>query len=433
MSQHIRSSVELRLAQSAALRPNSTLSITQLQSYYPCLDEDLARFNNARPFAGACQQTMNIAANKALLDDYWIDCCLELAARGAGDVAPNPMVGCVIVREQRALSCGWHQRYGMPHAEINALQAVEIDYRGATLYVNLEPCSSYGKTPPCVEAIIKAGIKRVVCCELDSCLKNKGHGFIALQQAGVVVEVGIKKTQAQHLNCIFHRQQQLKKPQARPYVMAKWAMSLDGKMVTAEGDSASLSHDQAWRHTQYLRQSVAAVMIGGETARQDNPALNWRLADPHDNALSQHYSPLPIIVSGRGRLNWSAYLLRKNPCFPSLVVVGDQLSHDVLDRINARGHHCLVMPSIAGKVNLADLLHYLYEVGLCSVLLEGGRMLMNQFFQQQLVDHCETYIAPYIIGQNMQRLHVACHWQRPCAIDTHLISSGLHTIAHDQA
>src|SRR5262245_56892479 len=217
-------------------------------------------------------------------DSHWMLRALDLARRGQGFVEPNPMVGCVIVRDGQVVGEGWHQRFGGEHAEIEALVAAGKQAAGGTRYVTLEPCCHYGKTPPCTEAIIPAGIKRVVAAMRDPYPKVAGGGVRQLEGAGIAVEVGLHEAEARELNAPY-----LKLLQAgRPWVIAKWAMTLDGKIATRSGYSQWISSDASRAIAHELRGRVDAILIGRRTAQIDDPLLTARLSS----------SPLPLGEGG---------------------------------------------------------------------------------------------------------------------------------------
>src|SRR5262249_36407913 len=192
------------------------------------------------------------------VDEKWMQRALELAERGRGYVEPNPLVGAVLVRDGLLLGEGWHERYGEAHAEVNALAAAGVMARGATLYVTLEPCCHYGKTPPCTDAILRAGVKRVVAAMEDPFTQVAGQGAARLRAAGVPVEVGVCEAEARRLNAPYLKLLRT----GRPYVHAKWAMTLDGKIATRTGDSKWISNEASRRIVHELRGRMDAIIVG---------------------------------------------------------------------------------------------------------------------------------------------------------------------------
>src|SRR3954451_2333572 len=223
-------------------------------------------------------------------DRDWMRQALQLAERGRGVVEPNPLVGAVVVRGGVAVGEGWHQRFGGPHAEVHALAAAGDAARGATLYVTLEPCCHYGKTPPCTDAVLRAGIARVVAAMTDPFPQVAGQGVAILRAAGVDVETGTGEAEARRLNAPYLTLL----GKGRPYVHAKWAMTLDGKIATAAGDSKWISGDASRRLVHDLRGRMDAIIVGAGTVRADDPLLTARPPEPR--------TPARIVLSTSGRL-----------------------------------------------------------------------------------------------------------------------------------
>ncbi len=364
----------------------------------------------------AWQQSFPKHATPQIADAFWMGCALQLAARGAGLVAPNPMVGCVIVKNQQILASGWHQAFGYAHAEINALSSLSDRRlaRGATVYVSLEPCVHTGKTPPCVQALIGAGVTRVVFAEFDSNPRCMRQAQSILQAAGIAVTVGVKQHAAWRLNHSYHWHHRAGSQAERPFVTAKWAMSLDGRMITQPSDARQISGGAAWQRTQWLRRNVDAVLLGVNTVRVDNPRLNWRnfsmeskhgesaaiCSEPLDNAmrlLQKHYTPRAIILDGHGCIPSDSYLIRPHASNPSLILTTQHASHDYLKMLQARGHDYLILPSKQQRINMHQVLIAVRDYGVRSLLVEGGRHVLRQFFAAQAIDCYETFIAPCII------------------------------------
>src|SRR6266566_3686691 len=223
-------------------------------------------------------------------DEFWMRWALELAERGRGYVEPNPLVGAVLVRDGRVVGEGWHRRHGEAHAEVNALAEAGAAARGATLYVTLEPCCHHGKTPPCTDAVLRAGIRRVVAAMADPFPRVAGQGTALLQAAAVAVEVGLGEAEARRLNAPYLKLLTT----GRPYVHAKWAMTLDGKIATRTGDSKWISGEMSRRHTHELRGRMDAIIVGIGTVLADNPILTVRPPGPR--------VPIRIVLDSRGRL-----------------------------------------------------------------------------------------------------------------------------------
>src|SRR5437667_85701 len=231
-------------------------------------------------------------------DEHWMRRALDLAERGRGYVEPNPLVGAVVVRAEQVVGEGWHQRYGEAHAEVNALAAAGEAARGATLYVTLEPCCHHGKTPPCTDAVLRAGIRRVVAAMLDPFPEVAGRGAALLRAAGLTVDFGPGEAEARRQNAPYLKLLAT----GRSYVHAKWAMSLDGKIATATGDSKWISGEASRRRVHELRGCMDAIVIGGGTARADDPLLTVRPPGPR--------TPARIVLSSTGALSPESRLVK---------------------------------------------------------------------------------------------------------------------------
>ncbi|MGB2753802.1 MAG: bifunctional diaminohydroxyphosphoribosylaminopyrimidine deaminase/5-amino-6-(5-phosphoribosylamino)uracil reductase RibD, partial [Phycisphaerae bacterium] len=221
-------------------------------------------------------------------DERFMRRALDLAPGGLGRVAPNPMVGAVVVQGDRVVGEGFHARFGGPHAEVVALAQAGTEARGAELFVTLEPCCHRGKTPPCTDAILAAGVRRVVAAVGDPFPEARGRGFAILKQAGLEVEVGVLETEARRLNAAYFKRQAT----GLPLVIAKWAMTLDGRLATASGESRWISSEAARRRVHELRRIVDAVLVGARTARIDEPRLTVRHVEP----LAERGQPARVIL-----------------------------------------------------------------------------------------------------------------------------------------
>ncbi len=297
---------------------------------------------------------------------------LQLAEKGRYTCSPNPMVGCVISHDGEIVGEGWHHRAGEAHAEINALRQAGVAANGATAYINLEPCCHYGRTPPCVDALIKAKIKHVVIGCLDSHAKVAGKGIKALQEAGITVTTGIAEGESRALNRIFFHAIS----QQKPYIIAKYAMSIDGKLATHTGDSKWLTGVDARRHVHQWRHRVDAILIGGGTVLQDDPQLTVRLPDLDIPAIEQ---PLRIILDGERILPTTAKIF--SPQLPNKTLLASE-----------------VLQTQQKPHNLKRLLSKLYQRDINSLIVEGGAQTLTQFFDDDLVDEIHCYIAPKLVG-----------------------------------
>lgn len=323
---------------------------------------------------------------------------LALAAKGRFFVSPNPMVGCVVVKGDSLLAEGWHQQYGGPHAEVAALVAAGKAARGATLYINLEPCCHYGKTPPCVNTLIAAEIKKIYVACLDPNPLVAGKGVAALQQAGIEVEVGLCAEEAQTLNKIFFHYMK----QQRPFVIAKWAMSLDGKTISHADDATKISGSNSLTDTHYTRTAVDAILVGANTVLADDPALTTRLT-----AFTEARQPIRIILTTQGGLPVTAKIF--DPTLPGKTWIATTEAADRAwcDTMRARGIEVLVLPQNRHqKVSSPDLLAVLGERGISSLLVEGGMTVHHDFFRENLVDEVQVYVAPVVIADLPQKIRL---------------------------
>jgi diaminohydroxyphosphoribosylaminopyrimidine deaminase/5-amino-6-(5-phosphoribosylamino)uracil reductase len=325
-------------------------------------------------------------------DTQWMKRALELAERGRGHVEPNPLVGAVIVRDGQLVGEGWHERYGQGHAEINALKHAGTAAPGATLYVTLEPCCHHGKTPPCTDAIIAAGLRRVVAALKDPFPQVSGQGLSMLQAAGLDVGLGLLASEAYRQNAPYFKLLSHK----RPYVHAKWAMTLDGKIATRTGDSKWISNEASRRRVHELRGRMDAIIIGIGTALADDPLLTARPPGPR--------TATRIVLDSQGRLPLSSQLVQTARQIPTMVV--GQTSHPSLAPLTAAGCEILTLPGTTRP----DVLTLLDELGrrhMTNVLVEGGAEMLGSFFDADVVDEVHVFIAPRIAGGRDGRTAIA--------------------------
>jgi diaminohydroxyphosphoribosylaminopyrimidine deaminase/5-amino-6-(5-phosphoribosylamino)uracil reductase len=319
-------------------------------------------------------------------DERFMQHALALARRGLGKTSPNPAVGAVLVRKGRILSEGWHKRAGGPHAEVFALRGSK-NSRGATLYVTLEPCSTWGRTPPCTDAIIAAGVKRVVVAARDPNPKHNGRGIRILRRAGIRVESGLLAEEATRLNEAFNKWITT----GMPFVIAKAAMSLDGKIATRTGDSKWITSDAARHEGHKLRAAVDAVMVGANTVIHDNPQLTVR----HGLRGKQ---PWRIVVDGRGRAPLNANLFTDTHRRRTIALTTTLSPTRWRKRLEALGVDVLTVKQGGGRVDLRDGLKALGKRDITSVLVEGGGELLGSLFDARLVDKVTLFYAPIVIG-----------------------------------
>jgi len=314
---------------------------------------------------------------------------LAVAAGGIGFVSPNPLVGCVIVKNGRIVGEGYHERYGEPHAEVNALRAAGTAARGATLYVTLEPCCHTGKTPPCVEAVLQAGIGRVVIALGDPNPKVAGGGLARLRAAGVAVTLGICESEARRLNETFLHYIRTQ----RPFVTLKCAITLDGKIATRTGASRWITGGPAREQVHRMRHAADALLIGSGTALQDDPQLTTRL--PGGGGVN----PLRIVVDSMLHLPVSSQLAVATADCRTLVATSERAPVDKQRLLEDQGVEILRLPSYAdGRVDIEALLAALGARGVADLLVEGGATLGATLLQRRLVDKIVAFVAPKIIG-----------------------------------
>ncbi|MFT5469207.1 MAG: diaminohydroxyphosphoribosylaminopyrimidine deaminase [Verrucomicrobiales bacterium] len=327
------------------------------------------------------------------LDAYWMKLALEEARLGLGATSPNPPVGAVIVKDGLFLAKGHHERAGEPHAEVMAIRASAAagsDPRGATIYVTLEPCSTTGRTPPCVEAIREAGISRVVIGAVDPNPDHAGRGIEILREAGIEAESGVLEAECANLIRFFAKHIQT----GRPYVIAKTGMTLDGRITPPEGGSQWITSEESRMDVQRLRSEVDAILIGGETLRRDNPRLTLR----GEFAGRSRPQPLRIVVTQNGQLPKESLVFTDEHLDRTRVfhVEHPEAEFAEIPTIEPRNAEIITNPAR----DLDHVLLQLGESGVTSVLLECGGRLMGHAFEQQIVDEIQFYVAPLIGGGN---------------------------------
>lgn len=313
---------------------------------------------------------------------------LELAAQATGWTSPNPLVGAVIVRDDQIVGEGYHHRPGAPHAEIEALRAAGEAAQDATMYVTLEPCNHHGRTPPCTEAIIAAGITQVFYAVKDP-NPIAGGGHQRLVNAGLTVECYLCEDQARHLNRFFFHYVTT----GCPYVIAKFAASLDGKIATRTGHSQWITSPEARAKSHTLRQMCDAILVGANTILADNPQLTTRLPQ----ATVSH--PLRIVLDSRGRVSSSARLFEPTLPGKTLVVTTEAVAPEHLETLEKLNVEIWMLPATAtGQVDLTSLLAELGQRNILSLVVEGGGQVLGSFFDSGLVNEVWAFLAPLIIG-----------------------------------
>lgn len=312
---------------------------------------------------------------------------LALAAKGLGRVAPNPMVGCVIVRGGHVIAEGWHKRFGGAHAEIEALKKLKrATARGATMYVTLEPCHHFGKTPPCVDAVIAFGIKRIVIAMRDPNPLTRGKSIRKMRAAGIAVSVGICGREAGELNRFFIKHVTT----GVPYVIVKVAQSHDGKIAAAPGMRTQITGLAASRYVQNLRRSVTAIMVGRGTVRIDDPLLNVR--------RKKMPQPIRVVLDTQLRINSQAEIFR-SPGGRVILVCGPNSSPRRVRELEVAGATVLSVALQKGRVDLRSALKKMGAIGISSVLVEGGAAVFTSFARAHLADEWHVITAPHDIGK----------------------------------
>ncbi len=315
------------------------------------------------------------------IDPHYMQRCLELAQRAIGRTAPNPMVGCVIVKHGEIIGEGFHPKAGEPHAEIFALRAAGEKAQGATLYVNLEPCNHHGRTPPCSEAVIAAGVARVVVGMVDPNPQVSGSGIAKIRAHGISVTVGVEETACQTLNEAFVHRILYK----RPFGILKYAMTLDGKIATTTGHSAWITRPESRHWVHRLRSQCDAIVIGGNTVRKDNPHLTTHSVSDHN--------PLRVILSRSLDLPTVAHLWNTTQV-QTLVYTEGNPNPGVQAAIESQGVTVISLNQLTPDAAMADL----YDRGLSQVLWECGGILAAAALRDQAVQKIYAFIAPKIIG-----------------------------------
>jgi len=326
-----------------------------------------------------------LADQFTISDQQWMAAALKLAELGQGHVEPNPMVGCLLVKNEVEVGRGYHQHFGGPHAEVLALRSCESP-SGSTAYVTLEPCCHYGKTPPCVNALIQAKVQRVVVAMLDPFGEVNGRGVKQLRDSGVVVEIGLMESEAHELNRPYIKRIET----GMPWVIAKWAMSLDGKIATATGDSQWISNDQSREMVHELRGRMDAIMVGINTVLVDDPRLTARPAGPR--------TATRIVLDSRAQLPLTSKLVQSLEQAPVLVAVSKNANPSRCQALRNAG--CEVWQSdVADPAEgLVRLLKYLGSRTMTNVWVEGGARLFGHLNDLRLIDEVHCFIAPGLIG-----------------------------------
>lgn len=319
-------------------------------------------------------------------DEKYMRLAMQLAGNAIGRTSPNPLVGAVIVKDNRVVGCGWHRKAGTPHAEVHALNQAGELAQDADVYVTLEPCAHYGKTPPCAKALVEAKVKNVYGGLLDVNPKVAGKGFKILEDAGIHVEYGFLQDELRKQNEVFFKWIEHKKP----FIVLKAAMTLDGKIATATGQSKWITNETSRAYGYKLRDIYDGIMVGINTVIEDNPMLTARV-DGGKN-------PIRIVVDSSLKIDINANVVQDKSA-KTIVATTDKADKDKILKLQAQDVDVIVVDKDKNdKVDIEKLLDILGQQNICSILVEGGATLSGSFVAKKLVDKVYFFIAPKIIG-----------------------------------
>lgn len=328
-------------------------------------------------------------------DEKYMRLAMQLAGNAIGRTSPNPLVGAVIVKDNRVVGCGWHRKAGTPHAEVHALNQAGELAQGADVYVTLEPCAHYGKTPPCAKALVEAKVKNVYGGLLDVNPKVAGKGFKILEDAGIHVEYGFLQDELRKQNEVFFKWIEHKKP----FVVLKAAMTLDGKIATATGQSKWITNETSRAYGYKLRDIYDGIMVGINTVIEDNPMLTARV-DGGKN-------PIRIVVDSSLRIDINANVVQDKSA-KTIIATTDKADKDKILKLQAQDIDVIVVDKDENdKVDIEKLLDILGQQNICSILVEGGATLSGSFVAKKLVDKVYFFIAPKIVGGKEAKTPVA--------------------------
>ena len=313
---------------------------------------------------------------------------LDLARRAKGRTSPNPLVGAVIVKNGKVIGEGYHQKAGTPHAEVHALNAAGEDAKGATLYTTLEPCCHWGRTPPCTEALIRAGIAQVYVAEVDPNPSVASKGVQQLQNAGINVHVGVRRQEASDLNEVHRKYIQT----GRPFVILKTAMSLDGKIATVSGESQWITSEASRQRGHEVRDAVDAILVGRRTVARDNPALTTRLQN------REGQDAIRIVLDSHGRTRPDARIFNPESEAGVIMAVTPEAPSENVDALEKAGAEVITVPDAHSKVCFKSLMEILGKREITSILIEGGSQINASALAAGIVDKVMCFIAPKLIG-----------------------------------
>ncbi|MCM3389230.1 bifunctional diaminohydroxyphosphoribosylaminopyrimidine deaminase/5-amino-6-(5-phosphoribosylamino)uracil reductase RibD [Ureibacillus chungkukjangi] len=320
-------------------------------------------------------------------DSDYMQLALELAASAKGNTNPNPCVGAVLVKDGVIVGTGLHRKAGEPHAEVHAFNMAGEHAKGATLYVTLEPCSHYGKTPPCANLVKESGVSRVVVATMDPNPSVAGRGISLLRAAGIEVEVGLLEQEARKLNERFIHNMVAN----RPFVISKFAMTMDGKIATHNGHSKWITSEEARLQVHKLRHEMDGILVGVGTVLADNPSLTTRL--PH----REGENPIRIILDSELKTPLNANVVN-TAVAQTIIVTSDEVDEAKVNRLTEKGVQILTVSKTEQGLNLEEMLDELYEIGITDILVEGGAEINGSFLRAGLINKVLVFMAPKLIG-----------------------------------
>ncbi|MGM9533342.1 bifunctional diaminohydroxyphosphoribosylaminopyrimidine deaminase/5-amino-6-(5-phosphoribosylamino)uracil reductase RibD [Intestinibacter sp.] len=324
--------------------------------------------------------------SKCQEDNYYMKKALALAKLGIGFVNPNPLVGCVIVKDGNIIGQGYHMKYGEAHAEVNAINSATEDIQGATVYVTLEPCSHYGKTPPCADNLVRHKVGRVVICNVDTNPLVGGKGIKKLKENGIEVTTGVLEEEGLKINEVFFHYIN----KNRPLIVSKTAISMDGKIATKHMESQWISNEKSRQMTHEFRNKYMAIMVGINTVLKDNPSLTTRI----ENRKTRN--PIRIVVDTSLKIPMDSNLVQDKNAKTIVFTCNNDL--EKINCLNKKDVDVYIAPKLDGKVDLNFVVEKLGKLKIDSVLVEGGATLNDSLFRNNLVDKVKIFMAPKIIG-----------------------------------
>jgi diaminohydroxyphosphoribosylaminopyrimidine deaminase/5-amino-6-(5-phosphoribosylamino)uracil reductase len=332
----------------------------------------------------------NMSVGEIYTDEYYMKEAIELAKKGIGKVNPNPLVGAVIVKNNEIIGSGYHQTYGEAHAEINAITDAEskgISVEGATIYVTLEPCSHYGKTPPCALKIVDKKFKRVVVGSNDPNPLVSGRGLEMIRNAGIEVITGILETECTEINKVFYKYITTK----IPYIFLKVAITLDGKIATSTGDSKWISNEESRGKVQYYRNKFMGIMIGANTLNNDNPSLTARMSEGRD--------PYRIIIDPDLISNDSFNVVKNNKDSKTIIVTRETNKNEKAYELETKYNVKFIFIENSDKeFDIKNIVEKIGELGIDSILIEGGSRVISKAFEEDIIDAGEIFVSNKILG-----------------------------------